>query len=236
MCRMLAAVGPFDRAAHHVARFHREAVDGTALADHPRGHRDGWGIVKSGAYLGRSSRDAFEDPAYEDAAQRVGGAGRGAVLVHLRAASHGAVTLENTHPFVAGGLAFAHNGSVEGIAPPGENDSRAYFQAILDERQPPEAALRAVARRFAKEARYSSLTALLTDGHSLWGVRKVGDPEEGCTEDACAAYYTLAVATHGDITIVAQDTHVIPGAEWHAVPDGHVLAVRPDGSWETAPL
>src|SRR5438552_11986254 len=137
MCRMIATVGSFDAAAPLIARFQRESVEGAHLPDHPRGHRDGWGLVKEGAYVGRSSRDAFDDPEYTRAAARVAGPRRGVVLAHLRAASAGAVTLENTHPFLAGGLAFCHNGSVEGIARPGESDSRAYFELILDERLGP---------------------------------------------------------------------------------------------------
>src|SRR5438067_11100449 len=77
MCRMLATVGSYDEAAPLFARFHRDAAEGATLPDHVRGHRDGWGIVKGAAYLGRSARDAFDDPAYAAAAARVAGPGRG---------------------------------------------------------------------------------------------------------------------------------------------------------------
>src|SRR5438874_4997164 len=95
MCRMFATVGSYDAAAPLVARFQRESAEGARVPDHPGGHRDGWGLVKGAAYLGRSARDAFDDPEYAAAAARVRGPGRGVALAHLRAASAGAVNVEN---------------------------------------------------------------------------------------------------------------------------------------------
>ena len=243
MCRMLGAVGPLREAAALVASFRREAVDGARLAE-TRGHRDGWGVVAGAppAYAGRSARDASDDPAYPDAAARVARDGRGVALVHLRAASAGSVSVENAHPFVEDGLAFCHNGTVHGVAPPDQNDSRAYFAQVLRARRAgasPAEALRAVALRLAKEpATFSSLTALLTDGATLWGVRRVGEEPTECADRGCAlAYYDLAVARVGGLTVLAQERRALPaGATWESVPDGSLVEIRADGAARIEPL
>lgn len=246
MCRMLGAVGPLAEAASLLATFHEQAAKGRTLPDHERGHRDGWGIVRAAGdglvrYAGRSTLDASEDPEFAAAAARVAEPGRGVAMAHVRAASAGAVTLENTHPFIEQNLAFCHNGTIHGLGAKGESDSRAYFARIVDEcyRQKPRDAFLAVARELAREpARFSSLTALLTDGRTLWGLRKVGEDPKECADAACAAdYYTLGVARVGQLTVLSQESELLPlGARWEAVPDGTLVEVRRDGSVRTARL
>lgn len=241
MCRMLATVGPFDEASLLVASFRNEVHRGKRLLVDTTGHRDGWGVVAGTppAHAGRSVLDASEDPSYPEAAARVGRmAGRGVLLAHLRAASAGAVEVENSHPFLGDGLAFCHNGTVRGLEGPGGSDSRGYFAQVLDETRSglaPADAIAAVAARLAKTHTYSSLTCLLTDGRTLWGLRKVGDDPEECGDRACAAdYYTLGVSRIGHLTVVAQEREFLPrGASWETVPDGHLVTVAPDGTWST---
>src|ERR1039458_10838687 len=61
---------------------------------------------------------AWEDAQFATAAQDL----RGTTFVaHVRYASTGAHTMANTHPFLAGGRLFAHNGVVQGL---GELDQR----------------------------------------------------------------------------------------------------------------
>ncbi|MDO7867045.1 class II glutamine amidotransferase [Nocardioides jiangxiensis] len=109
-------------------------------------HDDGWGMAwrdQAGRLQRRGSAcSAAGDPAYADlAAQPLGRAG----IVHLRWASPGiAVRAENTHPFVAGDLAMAHNGHIapvdrlERLLTPasravlrGDTDSERYFRYVL---------------------------------------------------------------------------------------------------------
>lgn len=239
MCRMLAAVGPYAEAAPLLRRFRHEADRGKRLLE-ADGHRDGWGIVAGAppAHAGRSVLDASKDPAFVDAALRVARPSRGVAMVHLRAASMGAVDVENAHPFVGEGFAFCHNGTVRGLEGPGGSDSRGYFAEVLAETRAglaPADALAGAARRLAKAHTYSSLTCLLTDGRSLWALRKVGDDPEECADQACAAdYYTLGVSRVGGLLVVTQEHESLPtGAAWETIPDGHLLAVDPDGAWST---
>ena len=80
-------------------------------------HKDGWGI----AYYGDAERPIVSlgiDPAHRDPEfERVSGLlASHAVLAHVRLASVGEVHARNTHPFVFGRWAFAHNGTVRGFA------------------------------------------------------------------------------------------------------------------------
>lgn len=233
MCRMLACVGPLDDVSPLLAAFRHEAARGRRLTERD-GHRDGWGIVVGAEHVGRSAADASADAAYLDAAAQVAREGRGIAVAHLRAASAGAIDLDNTHPFVEDGLAFCHNGTIHGLAAEGESDSRAFFGAILaDVREglAPEDALVAAAQRIDKAHTHSSLTCFLTDGRALWGLRKVGTDPVECADRACAAdYYTLGVARVGEVVVVAQEHEFVGRAhEWREVPDGHLVCLTLDG-------
>lgn len=111
-------------------------------------HDDGWGMAwhdaEDPATVRRASapHSAASDPVYDDLVrQPLGPAG----LVHLRWATGGLpISPENTHPFVDGGYAFAHNGHVapirrlDGLLRPaarerllGQTDSERFFRFIL---------------------------------------------------------------------------------------------------------
>lgn len=119
----------------------------TALSER---HKDGWGA----AWYTTASDEAH--PALElrrgiDTARASNEYGRAmaeadgeVVIVHLRRASEGlALQLSNTHPFVEGDIAFAHNGQFDmpdglrerilargGRRPEGTTDSELYFSLI----------------------------------------------------------------------------------------------------------
>ena len=164
-------------------------------------HGDGWGMawqdpddhtVRSTS----SAASAVRDPTYAQLAHRaLGRAG----LVHLRWATPGLrVAAENTHPFVDGGYAFAHNGHIspierlEGLLTPqsyaalrGDTDSERYFrfvlQCIADSGQDSEGlgqALDVLVREFPT----SSLNALLLTPTHMFGVhinRRATAPIQG---------------------------------------------------------
>ncbi|MFC5731624.1 MULTISPECIES: class II glutamine amidotransferase [Nocardioides] len=109
-------------------------------------HGDGWGMawLDPASHTIRSvtsAESAIADGAYAQLArQRLGPAG----MLHLRWATPGLpVTPQNTHPFVDGGYAFAHNGHIapvdrlEGLltqearaALRGDTDSERYFRFV----------------------------------------------------------------------------------------------------------
>lgn len=189
MCRLLGYVA--DRPTSVTEVLGPEGfADFTSLA---AVHGDGWGMAwhDPGAEAddeptrcASSPHSAALDPAYADlAAQPLGSAG----LVHLRWATGGLpVAAENTHPFVDGGYAFAHNGHVAPIAHldallsdatkaklVGDTDSERYFRLVLqrieehgDEAVGVTKALETLLREFPN----ASLNALLLTPQRLFAV------------------------------------------------------------------
>lgn len=240
MCRMMAVVSRDPVDPDLFARFRSQARDGRLRKGYTPGHGDGWGIVyydSAGApqYAGRSALDASTDPAYPEAIDRLRkGAPRGVVLAHVRKASVGGASVENSHPFLAGRLTLAHNGTIHGFAPAGRTDSRHLLDLVASRvtgGEEPGAALAAVVKDAAARHRFSSATTLLSDGRTLWATRRVShDHHAECGDDCPIDYYTLAVGNVGGATVVSQEHEFLgSGGAWTPVPEGSLLTVEADG-------
>ena len=155
-------------------------------------HRDGWGIA---FFEGRGVR-LFLDPkpSCESAvAELVRNYPIHSlnVIAHIRKATHGAVGLENTHPFMrelwGRYWIFAHNGSLDDFAPRldgrytpvGQTDSERAFCYLLQtllkrfpSGAPAREALRDALDEFAAEVRpYGPFNFLLSNGECLFAHR-----------------------------------------------------------------
>lgn len=191
-----------------------------AFADLARVHCDGWGAAwverPGGAPRVRvSERSAERDPAFAD---QHGGHPAVAGLLHLRWATLGlSVTRANTHPFLADGIAFAHNGSlppaaVDDLLEPGyrdglrgDTDSERYFALVRQFRATSPDLATAVRRTvgaLVPRAPRASLNALLLDGTALVAVhasaRSALPPEDtelcraaGLPADHLDAYFAM---------------------------------------------
>lgn len=77
-------------------------------------HKDGWGIawrdVQATTRLVKRPEQALVSETISRRLRQVCGP---AAIFHLRWSTGGRRVVENTHPFFAGGMAFAHNGSVD---------------------------------------------------------------------------------------------------------------------------
>ncbi|HYO02469.1 MAG TPA: class II glutamine amidotransferase [Mycobacterium sp.] len=146
MCRLLGVVSA---APISVA----DAVGDGVLKDFvalTKVHGDGWGVatvdrVGDDPHVTVSAESALDDPEFTAATRDEGSA---ASLVHLRWATSGlAVEPRNSHPFIADGLAMAHNGSIKPMGPlndllepaiaaslRGNTDSERYFAVIRQHR------------------------------------------------------------------------------------------------------
>lgn len=238
MCRMMGIVAPHGVDPELLAAFRQQARGHVAPGDSP-GHGDGWGILHYNGgrpvHAGRSTGDALTDPLYPAAVEEIRKSRpRGPVLAHVRKASAGALTVENTHPFALGRWSFCHNGTVFGFAPAGKSDSFALFDALHEDIKRRHDPLGAI-RRLVDEVScmdFTSLTFLLTNGETLYGLRKVGNVDEECRENACSPeYYTLGVAKLGDQVVVSQEHEFLGlgGTPWRVVPDGEIVIVSPEG-------
>jgi glutamine amidotransferase len=96
---------------------HRSLVlETNALRRQSREHPDGWGLafyVGGQPQVARGVAGAFEDEDFESLCQYISSE---TVVAHVRKASVGGLTLENTHPFEYGPWVMAHNGTVPGFA------------------------------------------------------------------------------------------------------------------------
>jgi predicted glutamine amidotransferase len=108
MCRLFAVLA--DRPVKVKAAFR-------TLAEQSKEHKDGWGVVQLDGKEPRVERGL--DPAGRCArfASLAESTQSRALLAHIRLASVGPVTLQNSHPFLGRGWAFMHNGTVKNWAP-----------------------------------------------------------------------------------------------------------------------
>lgn len=243
---MMATVGPGPAPIDALGRFRALADAGRIpLGAKRTGHKDGWGIVRYVAgipsYVGRSPADAATDPAFPVAiAQLERRPPSGVVLAHLRRASQGDTTLENTQPFVHGAMAFCHNGTIRGLAPRGESDSRLFFERIVSAARTmamPDA-IQEVTRDLRARFVHTSLTSMLTDGRTLWALRAIGNDPAACVPSACPQdYFTLGFGRIGDTVVVSQESAYLSlVGEWVSVPDGSLLEVSPGAPPRVRPL
>lgn len=112
-------------------------LDGLTIGgvNNPDGH--GWAIVTGGKILMGKSLDLGE--ALEGFAQARKRHPEGAALFHSRWATHGSVTVANSHPFLVGGdyrTVVAHNGVLPAAAHPASGDDRSDTRVFADELLP----------------------------------------------------------------------------------------------------
>jgi len=195
----------------------------TKFTDLSKLHNDGWGMagvepLGSTPQVSRSTTPAYNDDLLGES---VGAAYSGCV-VHFRKASPGlAVEMRNTHPFVLGSVAFAHNGSIdpqerldELLTPRwrermvGTTDSERYFLAVMAEvengRELSEA-IDVVVTRITKEFETSSLNAMFITPSAVHVVTS-HDPDRSPGPDMepdGEPYYQLRLRRSADTVVVA---------------------------------
>ena len=160
----------------------------TSIAHQSERNADGYGLgavtAKRGMILIRNPVQASEDPAYRHVARRLDAS---EILVHLRYASTGDVSLVNTHPFSQDGRLFAHNGVVgdldriESRLGPnramvmGDTDSERLFAlitlAIREASGDVRAGITAAVHEVVAEYELYSLNFVLADIGHIWAFR-----------------------------------------------------------------
>jgi glutamine amidotransferase len=160
----------------------------TSIARQSERNADGYGMAaltaNRGMILIRNPVQASEDPAYHHVARRLDAA---EMLVHLRYASTGNVSLVNTHPFSQDGRLFAHNGVVgdldriEARLGPnramvmGDTDSERFFAlitlAIREAGGDVRTGVTAAVREVVAEYELYSLNFVLGDLGHIWAFR-----------------------------------------------------------------
>lgn len=207
---------------------------------------DGFGVAWYGARpepgLFRDILPAWSDPNLKNLCRQIRS---GLFLAHVRAATDGATSRANCHPFVSGRWSFMHNGQIGGFERlrrrleaglpdhlyaerQGTTDSELFFLIMLDEgldADPQGAASRAVARvedasRRAGIAPNVKLTAAFSDGETLWAVRHASD-------GAAPTLYTAA--TPGGGRCLVSEPFDRASGDWQTVPPESFVAIGPAG-------
>jgi predicted glutamine amidotransferase len=250
MCRLLGVVSA---ASVSVA----DAVGENVLKDFvalTKVHGDGWGVaaverVGDSPRVEVSAGTALDDPLF---AAATGDRRSAATLVHLRWATSGlAVRPENSHPFVADGLAMAHNGSIKPMGPlddlleedfaaslRGTTDSERYFAVIRQYRRTATSLADAVRRAVTELRRVypdACLNALVLGEDQLIVVHAharsrlpAEDVEEITAADLPAEhledYFALRIARPTDDTVVIGSTG-FGDLDWQPLPPESVASI-----------
>lgn len=245
MCRLLGVV-----TREHTPL--REAVPDelplfTALSER---HKDGWGVAW---YSSNSSESA---PVLEvrkgidtarvsnEYGQAVADADGELVIVHLRRASVGlGLSLDNTHPFVEGDVAFAHNGQFDmpegfrervlargGRGVQGTTDSELYFSLVTAHAR--EVGLALAVQRAAQDVtqwvqelggRYpEGLNCLVVTPHELVAYAQ-SDPAQ-LLEDSTWDTYDLRCLVEEHRVIVSSSGY--PQDAFVSIPQGNALTIH----------
>lgn len=181
MCRMLAILA---REEPEV----RSLLDGDLperFVAPTRRHNAGWGVAwyqDDAPRIAKAPRAALEDPAFVPSSRQA--AGR-LVYLHIRRATRGRISDENTHPFAHGRWLFCHNGTIVNgvrnemrrlIQPPtqGETDSEVLFHWLLHHMQAddPVRGLEKGLGWIIERSDVARLNFFLTDGEQLYAFRR----------------------------------------------------------------
>ncbi|HEX4753170.1 MAG TPA: class II glutamine amidotransferase [Solirubrobacterales bacterium] len=159
-----------------------------SMARQSEANADGYGLAaftaSHGMILARNPVEAASNPAYNELARRLVAC---QMLVHVRYADTGGVSLVNTHPFSEDGRLFAHNGVVGDLDKieaqlganramvMGDTDSERFFAlvtvAIREAGGDVRAGITAAVREVAAEFELYSLNFVLSEVGHIWALR-----------------------------------------------------------------
>jgi predicted glutamine amidotransferase len=234
-----------------------EAPD--SLAEQSRREPDGTGL---GAFDGDGKPVVSKQPlaAYEDEefAREAREVSSRTFVAHVRYASTGAISPENTHPFEQRGRLFAHNGVIEDLdrldeelgdarsLVAGETDSERFFALItreIDRDGDVGGAIARAAGWIAENLPVFALNLVLISATELWALRypdthelfvlerAAGGPTGARHLDHASARGSVRVRS-GDLAtrpaVVVATEQMDEDPGWHALRSGELLHVGPD--------
>ena len=188
-------------------------------------HDSGWGMAVYRRADGEDPRcfrfpeAAHQDDAFIDATNLKGRM----FNVHVRRATMGGLTEENTHPFCLGPYSFGHNGTImrfpklieAGVRKPhGQTDSEHFFNFLIRDFDPGHArrCLRHAVREVIKRSPFSGINFLFSDGERLYAY-KLG-------------IFQLHWAAR-DGALVVSSEKLTENERWHSVHDDVLLTLDP---------
>jgi predicted glutamine amidotransferase len=252
MCRLFGMTGGPQRVS--ATFWLLEAPD--SLARQSRRDPDGTGL---GVYDAAGAPAVIRDPiaAYRDRhfAEQAREVRSRTFIAHVRFASTGPVSVENTHPFLLERRLFAHNGVIQGLDEldahlgdalrmvHGETDSERFFALVTAEtarrRGDVTAGLIAAARWVAAELPLFALNVILVSATELWALRYPETHDLQVLERRPRGRHLDQASAAGSIRVrsgdLADRPAVIVASEpmdedpaWDSLASGELLHVGPD--------
>ena len=183
MCRLFGLIASPNRV--HASFWLLEAPD--SLLEQSLRNPDGTGLGYFAPIVGevidKEPLPAYEDPAFAREAKHVCST---TFVSHIRYATTGERTTENTHPFAIDGMLFAHDGMVQGLDAleahigrdmrfvGGDTDSERYFALVVKEiraRGNVGAGISAAVNWIADNLPVYSMNFVLATANELWAFR-----------------------------------------------------------------
>jgi glutamine amidotransferase len=192
-------------------------------------HDSGWGMA---AYrdIGQAApiSERFAIAAHSDNRFDAATGLRGRIFnVHVRRATLGGLSDENTHPFEFGPYTFAHNGTILGYRnllrrgmgePRGQTDSECFFMRLMHDFDPidPVRSLRNTMAAVVAGHKFSGLNFVFSDGQKLYAY-KLG-------------IFDLFWTTREGMSMVASEP--LTEEAWHAVQQDVLITLDPENPEE----
>jgi predicted glutamine amidotransferase len=221
MCRVFGCV-----AADPVSIRHELLEADNPMIRQSEDHDSGWGMAVYQRPDGvECNRVRFPEAAHENDGFHAATEQRGRIFnVHVRRATMGGLSLENTHPFTLGNYSFGHNGTVlhyprlldDGVRPPeGDTDSEVMFHFLMNEYDPaePAASLRRGLEQVIERSPFSGLNFLFSDGEKLLAYR-------------LGIFELHWLARPGQLLVASEK--LTKGEDWHSVQQDVLLCLDPD--------
>lgn len=192
---------------------------------------------------------------------------RGRIIVsHVRLASVGRESLENTHPWLYRGWVFAHNGTINRKALlkllrreyqdfEGDTDSETFFHLIVQEIEdlsnPVEGIISAIKKNVSKGVVFSSLNFIASDGKRLYALRYatkrlsyytlyyLDRPREGLELRKLSKETQQLILTklaHGEKAVVIASEPMSDEPYWKPIPNKHLVIISPNLNVELIPI
>ena len=205
-----------------------------------------------GAIVDKEPLAAYEDPALARGAKHVSST---TFVSHIRYATTGERTTENTHPFAMDGMLFAHNGMVRDLEAleaevgrdmrfvGGDTDSERYFALIAKEiraRASIGAGISAAVNWIAENLPVCSINFVLATADELWAFRYPGTHRLFVLERRAGGGHGRDLhQVSGTLRVHVPDLHrhpsVVVASEplddtvgWRPLESGELVRVRPD--------
>ncbi len=220
MCRVFGCV-----AAEPVSIRHELLEAENPLIRQSESHDSGWGIAAYQRSEGcepeliRFAEAAYSDPEFARATTLSGRI----FNVHVRRATMGDLSLDNTHPFLLGCYTLGHNGTIVDYPrllspgmdrPRGDTDSEHLFNLLMHSYDPadPVGGLRRAIATAVERSAFSGLNVLFSDGERLYAYR-------------LGRFELHWLARPGRLLVASEKVTAEP---WHSVQQDVLLTLDPD--------